>query len=324
MMVPQDRFVATRHRDWQQLDALIGMGTALHKLEGSSISRAAALYRSLCNDVTRAEANHYSPDLMAYLHGLAGRSHNVLYGARPIRSGGAWDAILFSFPRALRRNYKLFWLATALFMLPYLVGLFGAMSSFEFATSVLPASMLQQMQHSYRECFERGRDAGADSAMAGFYVYNNVGIAFRCFATGVLFGLGSIFFLVYNGLTIGTVTGFVMQAGHGANIWTFMCGHGPFEIIAIFIAGGAGLQMGHALAKTDGLTRFASLRRYARDITAQIVGAAVMLVIAAVIEGYWSPSSIPPPVKWAFGAFNLVLVVAFLGLAGRFSEERAS
>jgi len=45
--------------------------------------------------------------------------------------------------------------------------------------------------------------------MASFYVYNNVGIAFRCFATGILFGLGSIFFLVYNGLCIGVVAGAV-------------------------------------------------------------------------------------------------------------------
>ena len=44
------------------------------------------------------------------------------------------------------------------------------------------------------------RGGGGDAMMAGFYVYNNVGIAFRCFSTGALAGLGSVFYLVYNGV----------------------------------------------------------------------------------------------------------------------------
>ena len=104
--------------------------------------------------------------------------------------------------------------------------------------------------------------------MAGFYVYNNVGIAFRCFATGVLFGAGSLFFLIYNGLVTGTVAGYVMSAGHGGNIWTFMCGHAPFELTAIVIAGGAGLEMGYALvddaAASPASARCAAPRRRSR------------------------------------------------------------
>ena len=49
--------------------------------------------------------------------------------------------------------------------------------------------------------------------MAGFYVWNNVGIAFRCFATGALFGLGSVFYLVYNGLVLGTIEGHLWARG---------------------------------------------------------------------------------------------------------------
>ncbi len=89
--------------------------------------------------------------------------------------------------------------------------------------------------------------------MTGFYVYNNIGIAFRCFATGVLFGLGSVFFLVYNGLMIGAVAGLVTAAGHGKNLLTFTCTHGAFELTAIVISGdrrhGDGLRAGrHAAA----------------------------------------------------------------------------
>jgi uncharacterized membrane protein SpoIIM required for sporulation len=200
------------------------------------------------------------------------------------------------------------------------VGLAGALASEDFATHVLPSSTLQGMANMYSEGFN-GRDAGTDTGMAGFYVFNNVGIAFRCFATGILFGAGSLFFLVYNGLYTGTVVGYVMSAGHGGNIWTFMCSHAPFELTAIVIAGGAGLEMGYALVETRGLTRVGSLRRAAPSIARQILGAASMLLIAALLEGFWSPSALPAPVKWTASGIFTLLVILYLALAGRDSKQ---
>ena len=177
------------------------------------------------------------------------------------------------------------------------------------------------MADMYSQGFSKGRDAGQDAQMAGFYVQHNVGIAFRCFAMGIFAGLGSMYALIYNGLVIGTVTGHVMKAGFGSDSWTFMCGHGPYEITAIFIAGGAGLEMGYAMVVTNGLSRAGSLRKAGRNIFAQIMGAAAMLMIAAMIEGFWSPSAVPDAVKWAFSAVNMLLVIAFLTFAGRGSPE---
>ncbi|MFT5431873.1 MAG: putative membrane protein SpoIIM required for sporulation, partial [Myxococcota bacterium] len=156
-----------------------------------------------------------------------------------------------------------------------------------------------------------------DTGMFGFYIYNNVGIAFRCFATGMLFGLGSAYFLVYNGFAIGAVLGFVISAGHGNNILTFICGHGPFELTAIVISGAAGLRLGHALIETKGRTRLGSVRAITGDLVTLVLGAGAMLVIAAILEGYWSPSGLAPPIKWSVGLGFSVLVTLWLGFAGR-------
>ena len=242
----QDEFVAARAPEWRELDRLLTDGESLHQLDGASISRAGALYRSVCTDLMRCRAARYTPDLAAYLDGLAARAHAALYGAQPFRLPGVTEFLARDFPRALRQNGRLFAVACALFFLPFAVGLLGALASDDFAHNVIPAHQLEQMAHGYSEGFS-GRDAGTDTGMAGFYVFNNVGIAFRCFATGILFGAGSLFFLVYNGLVTGTAVGYVMSAGYGGNIWTFMCGHAPFELTAIVIAGGAGLQMGGIL-----------------------------------------------------------------------------
>ena len=322
-MIPQDVFVAQRQPEWRELDALLGQEKALASHDGGTISRIASLYRALCTDLVRCQSARYTPDLAGYLNGIAGRAHSALYGARPVRAFGLSGLILREFPASLRKNWRFFLLATLLFVVPWAIGQIGTMTSPAFARQVLPARELEGMARMYSKGFDEGRAAGIDAGMAGFYVQHNVGIAFRCFAMGILLGLGSMYALVYNGLVIGTVTGHVMQAGFGSNIWTFMCGHGPYEITAIFIAGGAGLEMGYALVATGGLTRIGSLRKAGANIFAQIIGAAAMLVIAAMIEGFWSPSSLPDQVKWAFSAVNMTLVILFLAFAGRGTPEAA-
>ncbi|HZO14386.1 MAG TPA: stage II sporulation protein M [Polyangiaceae bacterium] len=314
---PQDAFVAQRKERWHELDMLLMRGKELHRADGETIARVAALYRSLCSDLMRSRAAGYTPDLTGYLNGLTSRAHNALYGARPVRLPALWRLLIADFPRALRDNGRLFWLAAALFFVPAALGLGGALASPEFASEVLPGPILQQMAENYAEGFHEGRQGGLDTMMAGFYVYNNVGIAFRCFATGILFGAGSLFFLVYNGLIIGTVVGYVIHVGHGANILTFVCGHGPFELTAIVISGGAGLQMGFSLVNTEGRTRLGSLRAKAPDIARQVVGAAVMLLIAAGIEAFWSPSSVPRIVKWIVAGVLMLFVTLWLSLGGR-------
>lgn len=317
----QDAFIAARQSAWTELENLLAQGKELHRRPAWEISRAANLYRSVCADLMRARAR-FGPDLVRYLDGLAARAHNTLYGTRSYRIAALWELVAHDFPRTLRKRWRFFALASALFYVPMLFGIFGTLMSAEFAETILPRFQLAMMEEMYAEGFDAGRDVGTDSAMAGFYVMNNVGIAFRCFATGILFGIGSLFFSIYNGLVIGVTLGWVIRVGHGSNILTFICGHGPFELTAIVISAAAGLQMGWALVKTDGRTRLGSLRSQARELGQLIMGAAAMLLIAAVLEGYWSPSGLPPPVKWAASGVFSMLVVLWLTLGGRWADSR--
>jgi uncharacterized membrane protein SpoIIM required for sporulation len=312
----QDEFVAQRRESWRELEQLLELGKELHRALPSEISRMASLYRSVCADLMRARAD-YGPELVRYLDGLAARAHNLLYGTRAYRLTAVWDMLAREFPRTLRARWRFFLLASALFYVPLLFGLFGTLVSAEFAQTIMPAEMLPTMTSMYEQGFDEGRDVQLDTQMAGFYVINNIGIAFRCFATGILFGLGSLFFSIYNGLIIGVGVGWVIRSGHGVNIGTFVCGHGPFELTAIVISAAAGLQMGWALVATNGRTRLGSLRSQARELGHLIVGAAAMLLIAAILEGYWSPSGLPNELKWAASGVFIVLVGAWLGLAGR-------
>jgi uncharacterized membrane protein SpoIIM required for sporulation len=160
--------------------------------------------------------------------------------------------------------------------------------------------------------------------MTGFYVYNNVGIALRCFALGIIGGIGSAIYLVQNGLFTGAILGYVVSRGAGFNILTFIVGHGSLELGAIVLAGGAGLSLGWSIVAPGDRTRLASLQTCAREIIVIVAGAAAMLVMAALIEGFWSASSIPTAVKLTVGATMFVLVVAYILLGGRHRDTGRS
>jgi uncharacterized membrane protein SpoIIM required for sporulation len=324
-MIPtRDQFVQQRERDWKALDDLVSgepgqRARALHRRPPEVLSRVVSLYRAVCADLERARGQRYGQDLIDFLEGLAGRTHNAVYASPPYPLGTAGRFLLHELPATLRRNLGFFVVAALLFLVPLVVCFVGSWQSRGFAAQVLPESALSEMERMYARGFET-RGSGVNTGMAGYYVQHNVGIAFRCFATGICFGLGSVFFLVYNGLLIGTVLGWVVREGHGENILTFVTGHGSFELTAIVIAGAAGLKMGHALIATGGLTRLGSLRSQARELGCLVVGAAVMLMIAALIEGYWSPSAIANPVKWTAAALLWSAVIAYFAMGGREHE----
>jgi uncharacterized membrane protein SpoIIM required for sporulation len=320
MMPPRspDRSMEEREPAWKELDHLLAhrgwrRGTA------AEISRGATLYRQVCRDLSRAGQLGLPPDVVAYLDSLVSRAHSAFYGSVGVL-WRRWPELLFArFPREVRRNWAGQALSASLFLVPLVVTMIRSAGSHAFAAQMLPIDMLEGMAKAYAGDLSAGRSTDANAAMAGFYVYNNVGIAFRCFASGILFGLGSAFFLVYNGAVTGAVVGYVTGSGAGTNILTFVCGHAPLELTAIVIAGGAGLRMGWTLLDTAGVGRLEALWRERAAILAQVLGAAVMLLVAAAVEGFWSPSSAPAEVKWAVGGAICLSVAAFLGLAGRSS-----
>jgi uncharacterized membrane protein SpoIIM required for sporulation len=154
--------------------------------------------------------------------------------------------------------------------------------------------------------------------MFGFYIFNNVRIGFQTFAGGLVFGLGAIFYLLYNGVFIGAITGHIIHSGLATQFFSFTSGHSAFELGAICLSGAAGLKLGYALL-APGLRRpTVALRAAAAEAIPLVVGLAGMLLLAAAIEAFWSPRTFLPPVaKYAVGVVLWLLLLLYFGFAGR-------
>jgi len=331
-VVTERAFSAHRQRDWEELDDLTRRVSmrGFKSLAPQEVTRLSPLYRDVCADLARAQAARYSAPLVDYLQALTAAAHTMMYGVprSDETAMGASSALgriagpLTAFPRAVRRRWRAMTIAAALFFVPFVFGLVAAQLDPSFAFRIVPEAMLKPLTEAYAKGFAEGRASGDGALMAGFYVNNNVGIALRCFAFGIFGGLGSGFYLVQNGLSIGAILGYVASQGAGANILTFVVGHGSLELGAIVIAGGGGLAIGWSLVAPGDRTRMASLQAIGADVVAIVFGASVMLLMAAGIEAFWSGSSVPSGVKRGVGIALFVATWAYLLFAGRRRDRR--
>jgi uncharacterized membrane protein SpoIIM required for sporulation len=162
------------------------------------------------------------------------------------------------------------------------------------------------------------READTNLVMFGFYIWNNVRIGFQTFAGGLAFGVGSIWFLASNGVVIGAVAGYLTQIGYARTFWSFVAGHSSFELIAIVLSGAAGLRLGLAVIAPGDLSRKAALVAAAKPAVRVMYGAAVLFLIAAFVEAFWSPhTAIPFGAKIAVGAAGWVVLASYFAFAGR-------
>ncbi|WP_018275234.1 stage II sporulation protein M [Teredinibacter turnerae] len=278
-------------------------------------------FRTVCHHLALAKHRRYSPQLVDRLNALVIDAHHRFY-QKNRRFRYQWlDFIVFEFPLAIRRNARFVLLALALFTLPLLVMGIGCYNNNELIYSVAPAEQVQSFESMYdpdAEKIGRERDSETDLAMFGFYIKNNIGVSFRTFAGGILFGVGSIFFLVFNGLSIGSVAGHLTQMGYTSTFYPFVVGHGAFELTAIVFSGAAGMKLGYALIAPGTLSRLDALRVAGRETVIIVYGSTLMLIIAAFLEAFWSSSAaLPVAVKYSVGGCLWALVTIYFLFAGR-------
>jgi uncharacterized membrane protein SpoIIM required for sporulation len=213
-------------------------------------------------------------------------------------------------------------LATALFFGSLIIMILAIQLQPELVYSVIDGQQLVMMEEMYdpnnRSRFGREREADSDVLMFGFYIRNNTGIGFQTFAGGLAFGLGTVFFLLYNGLVIGAIAGHLTQIGYIETFWGFVAGHSAFELTAIVLSGAAGLKLAEALFIPGRKSRRLALLDNSRIAIQIVYAAALLFLMAAFVEAFWSSQAvIPPLVKYLVGISFWILVILYFLRVGR-------
>lgn len=325
----RERFIRQRRTDWQKFEALMGrLKLARHsRWRSQDIADLSRLYRSICYDLSLVQSREWGARLEQYLNDLVAQGHNCLYRSPPKSVTAVAEFLGSGFPCLLRKRKWSFLTALALFAIPFLVSTVVGAVRPDLAELVVGQEALESAKENYsQEHYSEFNDEYTSdrSVMAGFYVKNNIGIAFQAFALGAFIGIGTAVILLSNGIAIGMVTGFMLSLGDPVteNFFSFVITHGSFELTAIVIAGAAGFVLGRGLLFPGNMTRLASLRHHGGESLLLALGAGAMLAVAAMIEAFFSPLPIDPRIKYLVGTSMWVLVVLYLSRAGRHNQHR--
>ncbi|WP_415845483.1 stage II sporulation protein M [Stutzerimonas zhaodongensis] len=319
----QSQFQRQHQSEWEAFAKTLDALERGKQSSAISIAGFPAAYRRICQQLALAQARGYSAQAVNDLQSLAQRGHQQLYRHRSPLLGRLLGFILGGFGRLIRQEWRYIAAASLLFY-GSLLGMTVLVLIFpELIYSLVSPDQVAQMEDMYDPDASRlgrfgERGSSDDWMMFGYYVMHNIGIAFQTFAGGLLFGAGSVFYLLFNGLIIGAIAGHLTGIGYHEPFWSFVIGHGAFELTAITLAGAAGLKLGAALIAPGRLRRTDALRLAARQAVRLIAGATLMLLIAAFVEAYWSSMTYPSAlVKYAVGLLLWLMVGLYLLMSGR-------
>lgn len=322
----EETFVRRLGETWEDfeadLDRLDRVVQGDNEDEGLDHSGFVDRYRRLCQQLALARYRGYSPSVVGRLNDLAVRGHHHLYRKRPDLWRALRALVVVGFPDIVRREWRLVALAHLLFYVPFAAMVVGILLDPILVYSVIDGATVVSVEAMYTpaegDLHSVERSSESDVYMFGYYIYNNIGIAFRTFAGGMLLGVGSVFFLLFNGFILGAVAGHLTEVGLTEPFWSFVITHGSFELTAIVLSGAAGLRLGLALLAPGRRTRADSTKAAAARVLPMVYGVTLFLVMAAFLEAFWSSSAtVPASVKYTVGGVSWVLVYAYLLLSGR-------
>jgi uncharacterized membrane protein SpoIIM required for sporulation len=308
-------WIEKRKAHWARLEALLALGQrGVSRLTHDQLRELALLYRQTAADLSTAREHRADARLARHLNQLLGRAHNLIYSGQPPRPRGLVGFYARTFPQTFRATWRYSLAATALFLLGAVVGTGVSLADPGFQRFILGGPMMDTIER--REMWTHGILTIKPVASSAILT-NNLSVAFAAFAMGITAGLGTAWMMLLNGVLIGVVGTACLRAGMSLSLWSFVAPHGSLELPAIFIAGGAGLILGHGLLDPGTLPRREALAESGGRAIRLLLGVIPMLIIAGVIEGFVSPVPLPPAPKFVIGAAMFVLLVLYLTRAGR-------
>jgi uncharacterized membrane protein SpoIIM required for sporulation/uncharacterized RDD family membrane protein YckC len=313
-----ERLVARKSARWQEFQALADRVSrqGLDALSARELPDFAARYREVAADLARARTYGADTGTLAQLERLVAAGHNALYRMDRQTWRRMWQFISHDCPAAIVESWRYVVLAFLVFTVPALGGYALLRDRPGLAAELIPDAMLERAEAgAARQAQRQGyvQTRGEDRpVMATSIIVNNVRVAFSCFAFGIVFGIGSLLALAYNGLELGAVSGHFANAGLLGYLWTFVLGHGALELFSIWVAGAAGFLLGRALIAPGELPRKDAIVLAGRRAMRMIGAVFVLLIVAGMIEGFVSSSESSLTGRVLVSGGSVVFLLAYL------------
>jgi len=322
-----DRFRQDREADWQRLEAIVKRMESgrLRRLSDQDVLDLPVLYRTVASSLSVARETSLDAATLQYLESLVQRAWFLVYAPRVglwgwFRGflGGGWGA-------AVRSIWIDLLIALAVMVAGTVVGWLLVASDPQWYYALVPGQFADaRVPGASREVLRAtlfGSDQNALSVFAAYLFNNNAQVAILAFALGFAFGVPPLLLLAQNTGTLGAMLWLFHGQGLLIDFIAWLSIHGTTELFAILLAGAAGLHMGRAMAFPGEQPLMAAVAAAGRRSATVMAGVVLMLVVAAMLEGFGRQLIDTTPSRFAVGGFMLVFWLAYLFVFRRHRQE---
>ena len=244
------------------------------------------LYRQTAADLAQARRLFPSDPVVGRLEALVTKSRALVYTDRS-RTVDLTGFYRTRYWQLLVGRPVILAIATALLLVPAVIGWVFAITDPATAASIVPGGFLW-VAETQPQGTDQGLAADQLAGLSAFILVNNVRVTLVAFAGGILWGFGTIFVMVFNGVILGTVGGLAVGAGNTALFIEAIAAHGLLELSCIVAGAVAGLRLASGLIRPGHQTRRKALTAEAGPAVQLALGTIPFLLVAAVVEEFVS------------------------------------
>lgn len=286
-----ERFLREREPAWAELEALAGRAHGRpERLGARGATRLGELYRGCAADLALARRRWPGDPVVARLERVTGQGRQLVYGATT-RRGSALAFFSRRYWQIVRERPVLLIVAALLLFGPGLLAGQWAVSDPGAASTFVP-DQFSSVGEPRPEGADLGLSGGEKAAFSSMIFTNNIRVSFLAFAGGILAGLGTGWVLVFNGVTLGAVSGLAISAGNGPVFFELVAPHGVLELSCIVVTAAAGLRLGWAMVDPGRRRRGRAVIEEGRTAVEIVLGTAPWLVLAGLVEGFVTPTGL--------------------------------
>jgi len=318
-----DRFRLERQADWERLDFIVTQMERgrIRRLSDDDVMDLPVLYRTVASSLSIARETSLDAATLAYLESLVQRAWFVVYGPRSslwswLRSflGGGWSM-------AVREIGFEVLIALGVMAAGVLVGWLLVSGDPDWYHSVVPGQFADtRVPGASREALLStlgGKESSQGlSAFAAYLFSNNVQVSILAFALGFAFGVPTLMLLVHNTAGLGAMLWLYHQEGLLLDFIAWLSIHGTTELFAILLAGAAGLHVGRNMVFPGERGVLEATAEAGRRAAKVMAGVVLMLIVAAMLEGFGRQLIVDPAGRFTVGGFMLAAWLAYFFVLG--------
>lgn len=307
----EDQFLSRHSATWRELETTCQKinKQGMKSLTTSEIKRYLTLFKLTSHHLAYAKTHYTGSQSIAYLNTLVTTCNTNVYTTQKPKLTSSFPSLITTYSNILKkyRTYILF--SFGLF-------LFGGLLSFLLVYFKPEYAGLFMDQELIDSITQNGSSSSTGSwnypLMSSYIMINNITVSLKAFIFGVTLGLGTAYILYKNGLLLGSLTAMFYLYGDPIHYWSLILPHGVIELTAIFISGAAGFILAKSLLIPGKLTRKASVIQGSHNALGLMGGVVIFLIIAGLIEGFFTPLAISVTAKLLFALLTAVLLLLLI------------